>query len=76
MRYLERADTQSYLDELKKVVPEMPWATVARLAKKYHLEHREVETLIGLDEFTGAGVKYFETVAGGDPELGKKASNW
>jgi hypothetical protein len=35
-----------------------------------------VETLISLDEYTGAGIGFFETVVGDDKDLGKKVSNW
>lgn len=54
----------------------MPWETVTRLTTMYGIDRRDVETLIGLDEYTGAGVAYFEAVAGSDAALGKKVSNW
>lgn len=57
-------------------MPEMPWSTVSRLSETYGLDRRDVETLVHLDEYTGAGVVFFEEVAGGDAQLGKKVSNW
>lgn len=54
----------------------MPWETVSRLVDACGLEPRQVETLIGLDEYTGAGVEYYEAVVGGDVQLGKKVANW
>lgn len=54
----------------------MPWSTVSRLSETYGLDRRDVETLVHLDEYTGAGVVFFEEVAGGDAQLGKKVSNW
>ncbi|TXT09206.1 hypothetical protein VHUM_02680 [Vanrija humicola] len=65
-----------YLDSLRESLPEMPWVTVKRLTAAYGLDSRDVETLIGLDEYTGAGIAYFETVVGNDAALGRKASNW
>lgn len=55
----------------------MPWETAARLQATYGLTRRDVDTLLSLDEYTGAGVEYFEAVApGADAKLGKKACNW
>lgn len=70
------ADSQDFLDSLRKSLPEMPWVTVKRLTAAYGLDSRDVETLIGLDEYHGAGIAYFEEVVGGDVALGRKASNW
>lgn len=53
----------------------MPWETDARLQADYGLSRRDVNTLLSLDEYTGAGVKYFEEVVP-EPKLGKKACNW
>lgn len=64
------------METLRAAVPELPEETIARLTSTYGLERRDVETLIGLDEYTGAGVAFFEAVVGGDAELGKKVSNW
>ena len=36
----------------------------------------DVETLLGLDEYTAVGVKYLDDVAQGDTKLGKRALNW
>jgi aspartyl-tRNA(Asn)/glutamyl-tRNA(Gln) amidotransferase subunit B len=54
----------------------MPWDTVTRLVERYGLAKRDAETLVGLDEYEGKGVAYFEDVVQGDVKLGKKASNW
>jgi len=54
----------------------MPWDTVKRLTKVYGVSKKDVETLLGLDEFDGAGVNFFEEVTQGDPKLGKRAINW
>lgn len=54
----------------------MPWSTVARLTETYGLDTRDIETLVHLDEYAGAGVTFFEEAAGGDKELGRKVSNW
>lgn len=54
----------------------MPWETVKRLTEHYGVDKRDVDTLLGLDEYTGAGVQYFEEVTGGQAKLGKKAINW
>jgi aspartyl-tRNA(Asn)/glutamyl-tRNA(Gln) amidotransferase subunit B len=67
---------KGYLDNLRKNLPEMPWDTVDRLTKHYGVSKRDVETLLGLDEFDGAGVRYFEQVTGGEAVLGKRAINW
>jgi Asp-tRNA(Asn)/Glu-tRNA(Gln) amidotransferase B subunit len=57
-------------------LPEMPWDTVKRLTEHYGVAGRDVETLLGLDEFDGQGVEYFENVTGGEAKLGKRAINW
>ena len=67
---------QGYLEKVKADLPEMPWDTVKRLTEYYGVAGRDVETLLGLDEFDGEGVKYFEKVTGGDANLGKRAINW
>lgn len=55
----------------------MPWETATRLQSDYGLTRRDVDTLLSLDEYGGAGVAYFEAVAPStDPKLGKKACNW
>lgn len=54
----------------------MPWDTVTRLTKHYGVAQRDVETLLALDEYDGAGVQYFEQVTGGEATLGKRAINW
>jgi aspartyl-tRNA(Asn)/glutamyl-tRNA(Gln) amidotransferase subunit B len=64
------------LDKVKDDLPEMPRDTVKRLTEHYGVSKKDVETLLGLDEFGGAGVKYFEEVTGGDAKLGKRAINW
>lgn len=70
------AITPTYLESLRAAVPELPWECVARLTSTYGLERRDVETLISLDEYGGAGVTYFESAAGNNGALGKKISNW
>ncbi|BEJ00419.1 hypothetical protein CcaverHIS631_0502760 [Cutaneotrichosporon cavernicola] len=67
---------QEYLQILQDGLPELPWSTVSRLAKTYGLDRRDVETLVHLDEYAGAGAAFFEEAAGGDKHLGKKVSNW
>jgi aspartyl-tRNA(Asn)/glutamyl-tRNA(Gln) amidotransferase subunit B len=67
---------KGYIEKLKSELPEMPWNTVKRLTDFYGVAKRDVDTLIGLDEFEGAGVRYFEEVAGGEAVLGKRAINW
>jgi aspartyl-tRNA(Asn)/glutamyl-tRNA(Gln) amidotransferase subunit B len=64
------------LEKVKDNLPEMPWDTVKRLTEVYGVSKKDVETLLGLDEFDGAGVRYFEEVTQGDPKLGKRAINW
>ena len=54
----------------------MPWNTVKRLTEVYGVSKKDVETLLALDEFDGAGVRYFEDETAGDPKLGKRAINW
>jgi len=54
----------------------MPWDTVKRLTEVYGVSKKDVETLLGLDEFDGAGIRYFEEVTQGEPNLGKRAINW
>lgn len=53
----------------------MPWETDTRLQKDYGLNRRDVDTLLSLDEYGGAGIAYFEAVVP-EPTLGKKACNW
>ena len=67
---------QGYLDALRRTIPEMLWDTVDRLTGLYGVARRDVETLIGLDEYDAKGVKYYEDVTRGNVELGKKALNW
>lgn len=67
---------QTYLMELQQAQPEMPWDTTIRLVKQYSVGQRDVETLLALDEFDGAGIRYFEEVTLGDVKLGKRAINW
>ncbi|WWD19307.1 glutamyl-tRNA(Gln) amidotransferase subunit B, mitochondrial [Kwoniella shandongensis] len=66
----------SYLSKLKDQLPEMPWQSVERLTTEYGVTKRDVETLLGLDEYKATGVRYFEDVAGGDKKLAKRAMNW
>lgn len=54
----------------------MPWDTALRLTSHYGVAKRDVETLLALDEYDGAGITYFEEVTGGDAKLGKRAINW
>ena len=54
----------------------MPWQAVDRLTSTYGVTPRDVETLIGLDEYTLKGIRYYEDVSGGDAKLGKRAINW
>lgn len=70
------ADRQAYLDRLRRNVPEMPWQTTERLVKDYGLSSKDADTLLNLDEYHAAGVRYFEEVTQGYVALGKKASNW
>lgn len=49
---------------------------MSRLSETYGLDRRDIETLVNLDEYAGGGFAYFEEVAGGDKQLGKKVSNW
>lgn len=72
----QAADRQAYLDQVKVDLPEMPWDTVTRLTGHYGVAKRDVETLLALDEYEGAGIKYLEEVTGGDAKLGKRAINW
>jgi aspartyl-tRNA(Asn)/glutamyl-tRNA(Gln) amidotransferase subunit B len=64
------------LEKVRENLPEMPWDTVKRLTEVYGVSKKDIETLLGLDEFEGAGVSYFEEVTQGDPKLGKRAINW
>ena len=54
----------------------MPWDTVERIVKTYDVPKRDVETLLGLDEYNARGIKFFEEVARGDVNLGKRTLNW
>lgn len=69
------ANGQSYLDKLQKDLPELPWETVQRISESYGVIQRDVETLLGLDEYDATGIRYFEQVTKGDAKLGKRASN-
>lgn len=64
------------MNSVRGNLPEMPWDTVTRLTEYYGVSKKDVETLLGLDEFDEQGIKYFEQVTGGDPKLGKRAINW
>ena len=64
------------MEKVKDDLPEMPWNTVKRLTEVYGVSKKDVETLLGLDEFDGTGVRYFEDVTAGDAKLGKRAINW
>lgn len=46
------------------------------MVKQFDLPRRDVETLVGLDEYEGQGLRYYEAVAQGDLKIGKKALNW
>ena len=61
---------------LKSSLPEFPWDTVDRLTSAHDLQRRDVETLVGLDEFEAQGVKYYEEVRRENPAIAKKALNW
>ena len=54
----------------------MPWDTVKRLTEYYGVTKKDVETLLGLDEYDGQGIQYFEEITGGDATLGKRTINW
>lgn len=75
-RDIDGGQWQAHLGKLRDYVPEMPWKTVDRLSSQYGLAPRDVETLIGLDEYEAAGVRYFEEVANNDTSVGKRACNW
>ncbi|WWC71303.1 aspartyl/glutamyl-tRNA(Asn/Gln) amidotransferase, B subunit [Kwoniella pini CBS 10737] len=66
----------AYLEKLREELPEMPWQVVDRLTALYDVQKRDVETLIGLDEYHFEGVRYYEDVVGGDKKIAKKAMNW
>ncbi|OCF40691.1 glutamyl-tRNA(Gln) amidotransferase subunit B, mitochondrial [Kwoniella heveanensis CBS 569] len=65
-----------YLGKLLDNLPEMPWETVDRLTSRYGVTKRDVETLIGLDEYHAQGVRYYEDVVRGDQAIAKRAMNW
>jgi aspartyl-tRNA(Asn)/glutamyl-tRNA(Gln) amidotransferase subunit B len=69
------ADSQSYLDRLRQDLPDLPWETVKRISETYGVIQRDVETLLGLDEYEATGIRYFEEVTQGDTKLGKRTSN-
>ena len=69
-------DLQQYLGKLTDNLPEMPWETVDRLTSRYGVTKRDVETLIGLDEYHAQGVRYYEDVVRGDQAIAKRAMNW
>ncbi|KAK8854557.1 glutamyl-tRNA(Gln) amidotransferase subunit B, mitochondrial [Kwoniella newhampshirensis] len=66
----------AYLTKLRDQLPEMPWQSVERLMTEYGVTKRDVETLLGLDEYEARGVKYFEDVVGGNRSVAKRAMNW
>lgn len=71
--------TQGYLDALEKTLPELPDAARQRLTARYGISAVDVDTLLGMDDVGGAGVRYFERVvdtAGAGAGSGKKAANW
>jgi aspartyl-tRNA(Asn)/glutamyl-tRNA(Gln) amidotransferase subunit B len=62
---------------MQEQVPEMPWETVQRLIRQYGLNEKDAETITNLDEYDGAGVRYFETAAAGlEAEQARKVGNW
>jgi aspartyl-tRNA(Asn)/glutamyl-tRNA(Gln) amidotransferase subunit B len=67
--------SKTYIEHLKSSLPELPGQTVHRLIEQYGVPKKEVETLIGLDEYHFQGVAYFEQVSQGDNDLGKRALN-
>ncbi|WWC90442.1 aspartyl/glutamyl-tRNA(Asn/Gln) amidotransferase, B subunit [Kwoniella dendrophila CBS 6074] len=67
---------QGYLQKLTHELPEMPWDVVKRLTNTYSVQKRDVETLIGLDEYHARGIRYYEDVVAGDKKIAKKAMNW
>jgi aspartyl-tRNA(Asn)/glutamyl-tRNA(Gln) amidotransferase subunit B len=62
------------LEKVKSELPEMPWDTVKRLTEHYGVAGRDIETLLGLDEFDGQGVEYFENVTGAKQNLASEPS--
>jgi aspartyl-tRNA(Asn)/glutamyl-tRNA(Gln) amidotransferase subunit B len=73
--------SQVYLDRLAMDLPELPDTARQRLATEYGVTHTDVDTLLGLDEFHGQGIDYFEAVVKGTGKTdklldGKKAVNW
>ena len=54
----------------------MPWEAADRLVQQFGVVRRDVETLIGLDEYDGLALKYFDQVTRGEEKIGKKALNW
>lgn len=42
----------------------------------YGVPKRDVETLVGLEEYGLQGIRYFEEVIGRNEKIGKKALNW
>jgi Asp-tRNA(Asn)/Glu-tRNA(Gln) amidotransferase B subunit len=67
---------KEYMDKLQRELPELPWIMVDRIVEQYGVSQRDVETLLGLDEYHAEGVKYYEEVVQGDSKLGKRALNW
>ncbi|WVR09360.1 glutamyl-tRNA(Gln) amidotransferase subunit B, mitochondrial [Kwoniella sp. DSM 27419] len=66
----------AYLARLEHTLPEMPWRAVERLTATLGVTKRDVETLIGLDEYHAEGLAYFEEVVRGDKAIAKRAMNW
>jgi aspartyl-tRNA(Asn)/glutamyl-tRNA(Gln) amidotransferase subunit B len=69
-------ELQVYLDRLRGSIPEMPWDVVDRLVQQYGVTQRDLETLVGLDEYEGKGLRYYEDVTQGNEKIRKKALNW
>ncbi|KAL7422524.1 hypothetical protein Q5752_003172 [Cryptotrichosporon argae] len=63
-----------HLSQLQRDIPELPWMTIQRLVADHGLSQRDAETLLGLDEYDGRGVAYFEEVSA--KVGGRKAVNW
>ena len=54
----------------------MPWDAIDRLMEQFNVARRDLETLVTLDGYGGQGIKYFEEVAQGDIEIGRRAISW
>jgi len=57
-------------------LPELPWDTAERVSREYSVPKRDVETLLGLDEYGASGITYFEEITQGETNLGRKTLNW